>query len=222
MPGPGVVGLLRQHAAEVLQAVHDEGMLRAKERAALLVSLAREPFGRLQQSEAPVDRTHGVHQRRLYVRLRGQFAVDALGAAIEDLAGRYRVSQGFAGIRDLEEVHHEPRGLTSGLGLGFGSRPLTFGLVAREPGGHGERRGDGHSGDGRRRDNRHAHLAPVRLALLQIVEPHTEDTGDELELDVDPAVLARAGVGSDRLTALLRQLPIGAQPVHERRRKAVL
>jgi hypothetical protein len=51
----------------------------------------------------------------------------------------------------------------------------------------------------------------MRLALSQLVETDPEHAGDQLELDVEPAVLVRTPVGRYRFAPFVGELPIGAQ-----------
>jgi hypothetical protein len=67
----------------------------------------------------------------------------------------------------------------------------------------------------------HAPMAAMRLALLQLVETRPEHAGDQLELGVEPTVLARPAVGGDRLAELGRQLAVGTELVDQRARKTL-
>ncbi len=103
------------------------------------------------------------------------------------------------------------RRLPGGLGLGLRADALALGLVAGDPGGGGQPRGDRHADDGRRDQRHHAPMPPVGLALLQFVEADAEHPGDQLQPDILLAVLcgrASAAIGSLRVAVSCPSAPI--------------
>ena len=65
-------------------------------------------------------------------------------------------------------------------------------------------------------------VAALQFALLERIEADVEHAGDQLELGVRLAVLARARVGGDRLGALVRRVAVGVDLEAQRGREAFL
>ena len=206
----------------MVQAARHFGVLAAPELQAPLVGLAHERDGRVVQAEAGVHGAHRVHEGGLDRGLVRQLAVDPLCTLVQDLAGRDLVTQRLARVGHLEQVDHEPGGLPCRFGLGLGSHALPFRLVAGEPGRACKRRRDRHAADGGRDQPHHASLSPMGLALLEFVEPDAQHAGDQLQLAVELAVLARPDVGRNRFRRLLGQLAVRTHAQDERRREAFL
>jgi len=86
----------------------------------------------------------------------------------------------------------------------------------------GERRRRYHA-DGRgARDRHQPPRTPLRLAPAQRIEANPEHPGDQLQLGVVLAVLARARIGGDRLGALAAEVAVGIELEAQRRREALL
>ena len=148
--------------------------------------------------------------------------LDPFGALVQNLARRDRVPERLARVGHLEQVDHEPRGLPCRFGLGLGSHALPFRLVAGEPGRACQGRGDAHAGDRGGDQPHHASVAPMGLALLEFVEPDAEHAGDQLQLAVELAVLARPDIGRNRFRGLFGQLTVVTHPQDKRRREAFI
>jgi hypothetical protein len=65
-------------------------------------------------------------------------------------------------------------------------------------------------------------VTALLLAPLQRVEAQSEHAGNQLQLGVVPAVLARAGIRRDRFRPCVAEVALRTEPVAQRRRKALV
>ena len=153
------------------------------------------------ETQAHVNRAHGVHQRGLNGRLRRQFTLDANRALVEHLARGHRAAARFAGIEDPKEIDEEPGRLFGGACLRLGAQGLALRGGPLHQGVGGESAGEHHAGRGGAGKGEQARIAALLLAAPQRVVSDTEQSGDQFEFGVVLAVLAGTRIGCDRFGA---------------------
>ena len=171
------------------------------------------------QAQPHVHGTESIHQRGLDRGLLRKLAINPGRALIQHLTRRYRVAARLAWVGDLEQIHHEFRGLLRRLRLRLRPRRLSLGGGALYQGIGGQAAGHHHASHRRAGHGEQSAVAPLCLAASQRVVADAEHPGDHFQLRRLLAVLSRASIGGDRLRPDIAQLAIGSEPEAQRRGK---